>query len=467
MNKKFLVAILGLAFATGAQASSKSIEDRVSELEANQMLNTFKFSGTFINRMDFIDKKVQDADCSTSGLANNSCDNLKYNRMRLMLNINADVNDHLQFYSTLMASKSWNLFYKQGVELNNSATANWFSDLGTVYNGTSQGVLLEKAYFDYSMKSLPVVFSLGRLPTIQGSPTHLWDGKARLGTYPKLAYSSVLDGAAVTFKALNSDTNKLALRVIYTPWAARNFYALQRPSYGTAAMGYTSGPTETDNYTFMIDYTNRGPMWDELNFIVQHMEMNSWKLGNIDVNSSGSALTLYSSIDVQKYAISSASLEINNLAHLGLDIGLSSVLVHIKAEGCIVPNSALPCSHALAKGFYDDSTSGTDTSGVVYLASLRYHVPVSILNNPFVGVEYQQGNRFASQIDFSREDLTGFYSNRGNGYHLYYAQPVDDNLTVRVGYMRQNQQYSTSLYGIASEDKRNYNVGYVNARLDF
>ena len=64
------------------------------------------------------------------------------------------------------------------------------------YNGSD--VLWKKAYFDFRILD-QLVLSAGRLPLLKETP-QLCLGKAKMGTYPKLAYSAILDGLALTYK---------------------------------------------------------------------------------------------------------------------------------------------------------------------------------------------------------------------------------------------------------------------------
>ena len=79
------------------------------------------------------------------------------------------------------------------------------------YNAT-----LEKAYIDVGFESIPLVLSVGRLPTFGGPPTNIRDGMPRQSTYPILAYSYNLDGIAATFNFKQYLGEDLSLRLVYT-----------------------------------------------------------------------------------------------------------------------------------------------------------------------------------------------------------------------------------------------------------
>ncbi len=81
-------------------------------------------------------------------------------------------------------------------------------------------MFVERAFINYRVTD-SLVFSAGRLPTIDGSPTHLPMGQSSMGSYPIFSYNAILDGVALTHKA-NVFGGKLTSRAVFTPFTSFN-----------------------------------------------------------------------------------------------------------------------------------------------------------------------------------------------------------------------------------------------------
>jgi Protein of unknown function (DUF3373) len=462
-------------FAQKASADEKTIEARVSELEANQSLNIFKISGSLTNRHD----SIGFTNNSSTAFPKDDNQNVNLDRLRFDLNLDADVSERLKFFSTMTASKVWNQLYSQ-----NDTTYNIFPqgrELGGASAYRDTGLLLSKAYFDYSLRSLPLVVSIGRLPTFDGPPTHLPMGRARMGTYPRLAYNASLDGAALSYRmnSLLPENHSLVFQFIYSPLSFTNHagtggLANVQP---TANNGAQRDASQSPIYAYMMDYNVKSAWWSNLNFIAQYLDSRPVREGDTTLtffgDGTGPTTGLPTGINYTFPVYSDASFGLNrttfylgveDLFHAGVDLSASYLKTHVDAVGQYRFSNGTPVgSFLLAPGQNSGSFDGS-----TFLLSARYRLPIQSLRRPFIGGEYQYGSSELLAMDYMAEDLTGFYGNRGTGYHAYYIQPIDDNFSFRVGYTTQHalRVLPTNGVGAFIDCDRQYSALYGTLRLD-
>ncbi|MCY4524356.1 MAG: hypothetical protein OXB84_06425, partial [Halobacteriovoraceae bacterium] len=105
-----------------------------------------------------------------------------------------------------------------------------------------------------------------------------------------------------------------------------------------------------------------------------------------------------------------------------------------------------------ARRGYRRETLGS-VHGKSMLITLKKRLPFSFLNRPSIGIEYftADKNFFSPTLLGSSEDATGFYSTMGNARHYFYLQPLEDELSLRLGYRVQNIKHKS--------DSSKYNLG--------
>lgn len=577
-----LSAIAAAMLATNAFAGA-SLEDRVSELEANSMLNIFSFSGSLITRYDNVqtnqnmtsttgnnnvaawvrtqiaNNTMTSFDATTSvalwtlalkasttasissnaatiataivttndttytplvtssvcagndsgacakkyitagayqtlvnnvvnqtAIKNANTDNL---REKLYLNANAKVSDRISFYSTLSMTKRFNGFAKQG-----QTSSTQLDDIYSYNSSVDSSVRVKKAYADVRLPDGNTVFSFGRLPTTDGVPVNYWNAKARMGTYPMLSYNTVVDGFALTYNFDNllfakDSGNKLAARVLYTPFSNTNYgtavNSLNSINQPTESTNTKLEPTIVDMAAVQLDYSNDRLTWAQsVGFVAQYMTS-----AGLHFNTGGSSnapANVYDPTDLSlKMQLISATAELNNIAHTGLDLALSwysssldssgTYFAYDPAAGGRVASGVSGATSQFENvyiplgGFgssLDSTGKGVDQnlSGNVILVSAKYNLKSSTA----IGAEYQTGTQSVVVFDYGGESLAGCYGTPGSCYHAYVTHNFDSNLNLRVGYYQQNYSYLPATYGtpVVATD-RVVNNYYANLRLDF
>jgi hypothetical protein len=223
----------------------------------------------------------------------------------------------------------------------------------------------------------------------------------------------------------------------------------------------------------MLDYNlKQQPAFDLLNIILQYSTLNNFAIGDGQGNSGGQNISFYSNIklNIQMFT---GHIEVDDLYHSGFDLVYSRYQSAVKSDGVAILSSAvgsLPAGTPIGGWGVSTqlpnylSTSGS-FSGSIDLFDVRYKFKWKQMNDPFLGAEYQMGSKEVFFEDGANEDVTGFYKNRGTGYHIYWLQPIDENFSVRLGYINQQQNFAPITFGAATESKINYTSYYGNLRV--
>ncbi|UYL10140.1 DUF3373 domain-containing protein [Bdellovibrio sp. SKB1291214] len=425
--------------------NAATLEERVAELEANQSLNIFNFSGTFMTRYDDIITAKQ---TKPSSVANPAFDNKDLNYMRLKFQFNADANvsKNIKFYSRMTASKFYNVSYVEGTQGSTST-----GDLGAPNAYANSGMVLEKAYMDLTVPDTNFTFSVGRLPTTGGQPYNYLDGRARMGTYPLLAYNSYFDGMSLSYKLDDymPQDNKLALRLIYTPLTNINF--------GTAGAGGifnpptseagANVPTQAPMGSVQVDYSANNWGWvGNFGAVLQYLQTSDIYIpGAAAIPAGNSSLN----IKIQQWTLAT---EFNSIGGSNFDLSASYLMTSLATSG----------SFGALGGFGNSTGASEDITGANTLLSARYRLGTWIL-----GAEWAHGEKNSFYFATAADDLTNFYGTPGNAYHLYVTKKFTENLALRVGYMSQAYDYTDLNIGATADSDRKIETTYANLRLDF
>lgn len=441
-------ALIGSMMPMMANAQTMSIEDRLAELEANQSLNIFKFSGTLETWYDSIKAKQTTATAYEG--------NVDYMRLRASLNVDADVSKSIKFYSRFTTSKFFNKYFSQattaGAGVVSAPSVN--PEFAESRDERGSQVYLEKAYADVTVGDSGLIFSFGRLPTMDGPFVHYPTGKARSGTYPALMYNASLDGLAGSYN-MKSDAGDFSARLIYTP---TTYFATSAgttnpvPSYQTSpTVGGAKTNTTNTLTSLMLEYSKKMEGIGALNLIYQGYQTGEIEIpGSAFNNGTGTSGSVSS-----KVSANSLTASLDDIASLGLDFGLTYLTSEVKNQGTITigPSSIFGIGA---------STLGETLTGSSVLASLRYRIA-----SLYLGAEYLAGGKNVFIYDVGADNLTSFYSTPGTGTHAYLLYKFHPELGLRLGYMNQEYKNTPFTFGPSRDTDRKISTYYANLRLDF
>ncbi|SMF83044.1 DUF3373 family protein [Pseudobacteriovorax antillogorgiicola] len=457
--------LLALALLAPSLALSSSIEDRVDELEMNALLNTVRFSGEFVTRADhiydpYITQSKNTIDFSTGSIvdANTVYKGKSFNvhRSLFSLNMTAEISETLTFYGRMTASKLQNNFILLQDAPNQSADQNARTFAGTQIH-------LERAYFNWKILN-SLSLSVGRLPTIEGGPTHIVLGESPRGTYPRLAYASNLDGYALTYSI-----GGFSIRGLYHPLSA------VKANRGSSGYSYQPEWTlagdriRTDNelLTFMLEYSSPDLGFTRyFNFASQYFIINKLLVDDFsrDLPNTGASPIPGA---VEEVEISSP-----------LSINYISWVNYLEFSDIVGSGASLALTHVSTKsrgnkgsGFMAN-TAGEEKNGSAILLAAAYKLPLSALKNPIFGVEYLSSDQYYQFFNGLAWDPVGFHSTRGTASHIFWNQPLTTGLKLRVAHMMVDDKYSRGEFSgepteLTGDAKGTVKTTYAELRLAF
>lgn len=412
------------------------LEKKLAELQADQELDYISFGGQMTSSYDDIAVKETYPDkIDNTGLT--------YLRLRYSFDMCMNLDPRLKIYSRMTASKFYNRMTAQGL----LTRPNDF-DAAYKYNGPS--LILEKAYMDYEATP-DLVLSIGKLPTVEGFPTHLWDNQPRQGTYPYMNFNIPLDGIAATYKFDDDmpDGHVFAVRGLYTPLTLVNlgngensYINFPKEDFNTSGGVGRDVSTMSNAFTFQFDYSAQDiPLGRYNGFIFQNTKLRDLPLPS----ERGTSTLSYSG------EINTAYVEFLSLLQSRFDITAMYSYTIIDAYGFFAPGYG---------------AGGTEREAHMYGQSLllsgRYH-----FNDFILGAEWIYNSRQAFSFSSADEDLFKFYRNPGYGHHIYITKKISNFLTLRIGVRNKTQtNYYVGPGPIQSTDRdvRNF---YVRLRTDF
>jgi hypothetical protein len=419
-----------------AMAAESDLAKRVDALEYLSYENTLSWSGFFETRYDQVTYKPDGGDKRKMNLSRNLAG----------IDFKAKPLPNLSVFGRLMYSSVLNNF---------GPTSGTAPSLGRPYSGNELRV--ERLFINYGIMD-GLTFSAGRLPTLDGPPVHNWDGLSRQGSYPRQVYSSSLDGYALTYNIpLGSETQQLSARLIYTPLSqiSVNNGGVGNDTFNPSPIYDPGSTTPSGKFhdttipltSYMLDYT-----WDNPGFAQ-----------SINAIYQGFSFSNYAVFPTLKfdYSINAFYLEIKDIASLGLTVYESYAKTKLASVGGITVGPGVTAS-------LGDLKADNTMEGSVNLTGVTYTLPVKALKNPLIGYEMYAADKNSMQFESSNRDAMGFYVQRGKGSHIFYTQPVNANIKLRVGVMDSKPEYDDGLpVGALAETKDKMSAVYANLRTDF
>lgn len=453
MNTKLSLVLACLLGASSAFAQGKtvSLEDRVSELEANAAVNIFSFGGHLGVRYDSVDYKQTTP--ASSALESTT----EHWRLSSGFNVNANVSPKLKFYSTSAISKYFNSWNSQNSGA--GTIPNYLTDPQDSRAERGSQVYLEKAYADYTFTD-GMTLSFGRLPTMDGPPSEMPYGKARMGTYPSVGYNAPFDGLALSYN-MPMENQNFAARVLYTPFTQYTTSAGKLGGNGNLGNITTTGAgaqkinSETAFGALMLEYGIDGTaVANKISVMAFGYQTGNLPIdgSQISVGAGGSGLV--------EFKVGGQVLTASMSGIAGSDLDLSLTYFQSKVENSgVITVTGLPSGPIYGFGA---SAEGDTLTGSTKLISARYRIM-----DTFIGAEYLDGGKSVFNYDPATEVVNGFYSTTGTGTHVYVTHKLTPELAFRIGYMKQEYKSTPFTFGASSDTDRKITTMYSSLRLDF
>lgn len=460
-----------LATTTYAQ-DNKTLEQRVEELELSRDLNWIKWGGSLETRYDYLSSS-RDKDYTTTNPTTGSPqtltkggDNDAYFRLWANLNMEATPNDRLSFFGRLSAAKYFTVLGQNG----NPQGA--FSDLSDGQTPESSALYLERAFANYKITPT-LVFTMGRLPTIDGPNKHIALNQQLSGNYPTLAYSAILDGFALTKTFPMTESNSVfRAKAIYTPVSTPNYSGFTQN--GTQNLRDARGNrlrTSSDFYSFLGEYEKTNASWFKRNLTIfqwLHGEQNPFYQtprnnvplpppfpGGSTINTNGDLR-----VTVDRFVLYT---EFEKIFNSEFDFAAQGMYSMTRSRGdlitCSGPLCATPGAGLNNVQGWNTNKRSDDLYGYATALTLRYQTPFRFLNRPKVGVEYFRASKEAYVYDAANINPINMYATQnGDVWHAFYNQQFDGGLAMNVGYFYRKQKMTRELFGIFGDEVKTDNI---------
>ncbi|MDH4320003.1 MAG: DUF3373 domain-containing protein [Desulfobulbaceae bacterium] len=405
-----------------------NIYNTLDQVESKSLQDMVNFGAELRTRVDNF-KVKNHRYLSDNSIQNTSNDNSWSNRFRI--NMDAKIQKNLLFTGRLSVYKNFA----------DSDTSSMAGDSNNAHLTGDNTVKLDRAYIDWIPEGMPVPLAItfGRHPSSEGPPFEMKENRKRQSTYPGLLFDGEADGVVATVGLER-----------YTGWKNSGL----RLAYGKAYQ-------DDDN---VESYLNNASSYSDTNVFAAFLETEIPGVkDSLIVLSALKATSMYADTtplmggaaeqanlgDMELYGIHAQA---NNVAGSNFDIFLSTGLNKANPNGQTVNGMGLLSNDGI-----------TDHAGWAAYAGLRYNIQSARFNNPKVGFEFNHGSDYWFSFTSGSTELYNKLAVRGDVYDVYYIQPFNDNLFMRLGYTMADYNYGMSGFhiGDAGDSTETLRNGYL------
>ncbi len=413
MYKIIILSLIVLSTTPSFAFSEKEfqvLKDKVEELEFKSYENYTRVGGTIEN--SFMNYKREDKKATSA--------NDKFKRFnRFMTAADIDIaaipTSDLSAYLRVSMKKFWNRQTVTPVPGSGDGTKNGTNSFGDFRVSPGSSLMyLARAFIKYEF--IPTwTFSVGRLPTVGGSPKEYLTGGAEGAAYHTLAMSAAMDGAAIakTYRFANDST--LGARFAYTPWSYYNSDHLVIEDHVEASdtSGVKVKPNNTA-YTFIVDYKT-----SKLNFAKNAKFL--YQLFAWDEVFIGAPTTSSLRVSVVKHIF---AFDFKNLFKSKFDFNIAYANIKTKSKGSFSGLGGVLC--------VSTNIQSCKVKGDIITFVTKYNFTSKLA----LGYQYfkQDSTAFAFDTDAMGHN---FFSTPGSTSHrLFTYYKFNDFLTTSIGYLK-------------------------------
>ncbi|MCP4713806.1 MAG: DUF3373 domain-containing protein, partial [Deltaproteobacteria bacterium] len=345
---------------------------------------------------------------------------------RFRLNLKAKINKNLQFHGRLTMYKNW---------MDNDYSD--FLDYRASRRPSDNDLNVERAYVDYFFKlhdKLPMALSFGRLPMADGLPTDFRENTPRKATFPSLAYDTEGDGIGLSI-ILDKLTglNNSAFRFIYMRVNDDN----ERSLYRTSELDLE----EANYYIAQFETMLPGKYLKDILFIVNFIALPD--IPSMDLTGQGlRPIDLPESMGDMWYL--TTFMQAKRFLGTNFDWFCGFSYFDLDTHGGPVQYGLGPIPINVT---FNNNDNYSEKSATAYHVGFRYNIPIDFLNVPKFGVEYNHGSKYWMGNTGASEDPLNKLSTRGYAWDFYYIQPINRNLTLRLGHTLVRNRYKMGMSG--------------------
>ncbi len=403
------------------EENSDTVEEMAAKVEGAVASGAgrFELSGDYRFRLDSTRANVPSHyyyDSSTGTISHvdgYKPDNPALYTNRLRLNLKAKATENVTFKGRLAMYKIWGMESAHATVGPFGSNA-YIMDPNNTRRPNDNALRVEMAYVNWTnIADLPIWFSIGRRPTVDGPPLQLkYNYDRRYATPSPLGVDWSFDG--------------LTLGYMYTS----PFPGKIRLCYGR---GYESGFKDMPNADKMDDVDLYGISWDVINDPESNVFANVELFKAADITSSME----YRNVDT--YVLSQPSYQLGDIYHLsgifmhkimGVDYFLGAGLSR-------TDNRYVGANPGLL------NAAGEDLNHWGWATYVGFRLPVEQLNSK-VGLEYNYGSKYWINFNPASDDLyLAKLATRGHVAELYWIWDIPDTPISKYGkaFIRAGYQY--------------------------
>ena len=385
----------------------------IEEVEAKQFRDKIHFSLGFKTNLDNFQKKYADGHTVRSNNIWSS---------KLMLNMQADITKHMNFYGRLSMYKYWG-----------SSTIHPFTYYDNMQGRVpaDSGLYVERAYINWFISPdslIPFTVTIGRQPSSDGPSNQFKDNTTRKGTYSALLYDGAADGVV-----LSTDLSKLTTipnTVLRVGYAKGYAYSESSPYATNAFVGPANNDVKDTNVLgIFLDTSVKGVE----NSLIQ---LSYSRMFDIIANPLDTNTTNHNNPNIGDVDMYGAMIEFTDFkdTHLDMFAQFGYSVAHPNGESYSVMGHDI--------GLLSENGDTSTKSG--YAAWLGGRYGFGEKQKYKLGLEYNYGSKNWINLTQGSFDIYNKLATRGNAYEGYLMYVINRYANLRLGYIYIDYHYTRS-----------------------
>ncbi|MCP4752209.1 MAG: DUF3373 domain-containing protein [Proteobacteria bacterium] len=381
-----------------------------------------------------------------------------FNQLRLRLNLRTRFTHDIRFSGRLSMYKNWG-----------ENTLRSSKDPGVSGNPGDSTLRVERAYVDYFLNPT-WSFTFGRLPTSEGPPMELTEHTTRKSTYPATLYEIEMDGMGLSAELPTVSVLKPAFRFVYGEVGGIE-----------STTPFEGGSQNIPVFIYQLEAEFESSRTEGI-LILDHMNISDYRvtlsasLEGQNMDPADYRLEGDSSVPLADFEVDLLHVQFTNIEQSGLDIYTSFAWTVIKSNGNRLvildrqSNARFQCMGVLQSTNCNVPAEKRTEKGQAINFGMRFTLPSALLAYPKIGMDYHTASEWylalAARSEYGDPDFE-FFNIRGESFHIYWIQPLNPSLFLRIGRRDIAPRYDNDLFGDNPAHKQRLINSYVliNARF--
>jgi hypothetical protein len=340
---------------------------------------------------------------------------------KFMLGMQSDITKDMKFHGRLTMKKYWADSTKHPLAYNDYLQGRVPSD-STLY--------VERAYVDWYFDFLvPCAFTIGRLPSSDGTSHHFKENTTRKSTYSALLFDGASDGMVYTADiSTYTHLKNNRLRFAYAKGFQNDDTTIGLHSVLLGAQTERLKDTNVLSAYFESDIIGLDNSLFQLTYLKLYDVIASGLLGDDSKN--------HNLGDVE---LMNVMFEATDIKGSGLDL-----FAHCAYSIAEPNNEVFMLSPQYGAGLMYDtfSTSKKDKHGHAFWLGGRY--TFANLHDAKIGLEYNQGSKYWLAATHGTDYLVDKLSTKGKAVEVYGIYPINRYSFIKLGAMQVDYDYTYS-----------------------